>query len=270
MDLNDSRIANAIQTSSDWRAAVTDVVALFVSERRCFSSGEVASAIRLHRKDLRFEVPKMGAYIREQFYNQALPSYLEADGTTLSPVQVSRFTTGRFPTRTPAQTEVFVYGPEVSNCHNHEFEVYIPKPGETLEDAPVPAVTTTAATTGPGSLEHTNAVAAFSAQPAMKDIRASVWPDGRCSVPRTAFEAACHLGGAPIRQGEPVYVTVESGVKAVITLVDPQNGAARSYSVWKDQGRIAFTNPVTPFEPGKSYKVSVAAGEITVDLSNPL
>lgn len=279
MDLTDSRIASTIQNSPNWRAAVDDLLLLFARERRCYSSGELAAALRTHRPDFVFSVPSLGKYVREKFYAQELPEFIDsliapmqmARGVTdFSPVQVSRFTVGKYPDRTPAQTEVFVYGPDVESASAHEFEVFIPRPGESMQDAPPPAVDATSDTTGPGTPIHDAAVAIYGAQPAVKDIRATVWPDGRCCVPRSAFEAACHLGGTPIRQGEPVFVTVDPGNKATISLVDPGNGAAREYSLWNGQGRIAFTSPTAPLPPGTNYRVIVSAGEITVDLSNPL
>ena len=69
-----------------------------------------------------------------------------------------------------------------------------------------------------------------------------------------------------------VYVTVEPGVKAVVTLADPGNGAAKSYTMWKTGGRIAFGSPDTtqPFKADARYGLNVTATEITVDLANPL
>lgn len=273
MDLTNSQIASAIQTSSDWKGAADAVVALFAKNGRCYSSGEVAASLRLNRTDLVFSVPTLGKYLRDQFFAQALPEYADpTDPTvTLPPAQVPRFTVGKFPARTPANAEVFVYGPDAVACNLHEFEVFIPKPGETMADAPAPATTATNAASGPGTSAHAQAVAIYGAQPAVREIVATVWPDGRLCVPRTAFEAACLLGGTVMRAGEPVFVEVEPGVKATISLVDPGTGAAKSYSLWKDQGRIAFpsNDPNQPFQSQTNYTVEVEAGKITVDLTKP-
>jgi hypothetical protein len=69
-----------------------------------------------------------------------------------------------------------------------------------------------------------------------------------------------------------VFVTVEPGKQAVIALTDPNNGSAKSYSLWKDQGRVAFPSPdsAAPFTPGVYYAVTATAGLVTVDLTTPV
>ncbi len=208
LDLSDPSIAVALKNSADWRGAVGDLLALFASDNRPFSSGEIATALRTHRKDLVFSVPKVGEFIRDQFYNQALPLYVDQSGmagagTTIQPVQVSRFTVGKF--RTPANTEVFVYGPDTAACNGHEFEVYVAKPGETVADAPAPSTTATNVSTGPGTPAHDGAVAAFGANLAANPLTTKVRADDlRLYVPRDAFDALCRLGDKAVRAGDPV------------------------------------------------------------------
>jgi len=277
LDISDPKNAAAIAQSPDWQTAVTDLLALWAQDGRPYSSGEVASALRTHRKDLHFSVPTLGKYVRDAFYGQKLPEYPDFGVTglptnSIPPVQVGRFTVGKFPTRTPAGVEVFVYGADQNSAAGHEFEVFVPKPGETLSDAPPDAAPqSTAAVTGPGTPAQNAAIAIYGAKPAVTHNAVNVAADGRLYVGRPIFEACCHLGGTPIRAGDPVFVEVEPGVKAVVTLKDPGNGAAKEYSLWSGQGRIAVTcpDPTKPFIPHATYKVVVGAGVITVDLSAP-
>jgi len=241
----------------------------WVPAGRCFSSGEVASALRVHRPDLRFSVPGLGEFLRDLFYSQQMPNYPDAmadDGTgnmALAPCPVTmspRFTTGLYPDRTPAGIQVFVYGPEVGACDAHEFEVFIPNPqkGETMASAPLPALGTPQPTRG-----TTNGapVTIGGIRTPVGDVEATVAADGRLYIPRSAFEACVHLAGVPIRGGDPVFVKC-TATEVEVTLVD-QPGATR-YDLWAATGRIAFANPVVPFTPGDKFKLCIDADKIVV------
>lgn len=250
-----------IANSADWRQAAQDLIGHWVDNGECFSSGEVASALRVHRPDLRFSVPSLGEHIRDLFYSNALPGYPDADPTCgKSPVTMSpRFTVGLFPDRTPAGVQVFVYGPEVGACDAHEFEVFIPNPakGETMADAPAPAKTRPEPARG----SMKSPITIGGSKTPVGDVVATVWPDGRLCVPRAAFEAAVHLAGNPIKGGDPVFVQCDAQ-QATITLVDLP-GTTR-YDLWTTQGRIAFANPAKPFTPGDKHTMVVESGKITV------
>lgn len=265
----DSKNALPIASSPDWRSAVNDLVSAWINEGRCFSSGEVASALRLHRPDLAFSVPTLGEYIRDQFYNQALPEYPD-DGCFPSqptkPFSVPRFTTGLYPDRTPAGVQVFVYGPSATACDAHEFEVFIPKPKkdgtmETMADAPAPATPVPQPARGQGKTP----VFIGGAKTALDNTTVKVAADGRIYVPRAAFEAAVHLGGTPMRGGDPVYVT-QTATEVTVTLSPVPN--AKVYDLWRDRGKIAFGSQDVskPFNPGDTFTVEVAAGKITIPL----
>lgn len=262
--ISDPINAVCIAQSADWRQAVLDLLTYWVQQGRCFSSGEVASALRVHRADLRFSVPNLGEHVRDLFYSQQLPTYVENDpNCTLSTVPVSmvpRTTVGLYPDRTPAGIQVFVYGPSASACEAHEFEVFIPNPGngETMADAPVPATPSLVAPSKPGDV-----VFIGGAQKPVNDLKGSVAADGRLYIPRAAFEVAVHLGGNPLRGGDPVYVTIKA-TEATITLEAVPGASA--YDLWRDRGKIAFGNPSNPFTPGKSYNLKVEAGKITIAL----
>lgn len=259
--ISDPANAAPIANSPDWRTAVMDLLTAWIDDGRCFSSGEVASALRVHRTDLRFSVPSLGEHIRDLFYGNALPGYPDANPMCgRNPVTMSpRHTVGLFPDRTPAGVQVFVYGPEVGACDAHEFEVFIPNPaaGETMASAPTPAVGTPAPARGMAK----GPVTIGGNKTPAGDIEATVWPDGRLGIPRSAFEVAVHLAGTPIKGGDPVFVTC-TATEATVTLADVA-GSTR-YDLWTTGGRIAFGNPVKPFFPGDKFKLDITAGKIVV------
>lgn len=279
LDIDDTRNKDAIEHSQDWRGATVDLLTFWIDEGRCFSSGEVAAALRVHRPSLFFTVPDIGERIRDLFWSDSLMEYtLDDMGNTAAPVQVSRFTTGRFPDRTPANTEVFVYGPDSEACDAHEFEIFVPKWDkgnrcmETMADAPAPAVNMPSAQTATGTTHAQDCIVVFGTRIATQDIRASVWVDNRLAVPRRAFEALCHLTGTPIRAGDKVYVKVMSGDKVLLTLEDDGSGEFTGYSPVKDKGNVAFGSGDTsnPFPAGAVYQITVDTECISVDLSKNL
>lgn len=266
-NISDPANATPIAKSPDWRQAVLDLLTFWTSIGRCFSSGEVASALRVHRTDLRFSVPNLGEYLRDCFYGGQLPRYPDADdGTgTMQPVPVTmspRYTVGLYPDRTPAGTQVFVYGPEVGACDTHEFEVFIPNPaiGETMASAPTPATPVPQPVRG----QPRGPVTIGGNKTPIGNVEATVWPDLRLCVPRSAFEACVHLAGTPIKGGDPVFVTFTK-TDVTISLDDPGANSLR-YDLWTNQGRVAFTNPVAPFTSGTKYKLEIEAGKIIVRL----
>lgn len=266
--ISDPSNAAPIATSTDWRQAAIDLIAFWIQAGQCFSSGEVASALRVHRTDLRFSVPSLGEFIRDLYYGQQLPQYLD-DGTAFgqptTPFMSPRFTTGLFPDRTPAGIQVFVYGPSPAACDAHEFEVFIPNPqaGETMASAPAPSTPVPQPARGAAP---TGTVFIGGSKTAMSSITAKVAADGRVYIPRAAFETAVHLGGTPLRGGDPVYVT-QTADEATVTLADVPG--AKVYDLWRDRGKIAFgsLDPAKPFNPGDTYQLVVEAGKITVPLT---
>lgn len=265
--ISDPSNAVPIANSPDWRTAVVDLLTAWIAAGRCFSSGEVASALRVHRPDLRFSVPNLGEHIRDCFYGGTLPTYPPVDdGTGVKvdvPVTMSpRTTVGLYPDRTPAGVQVFVYGPEVGACDAHEFEVFIPNPaaGETMASAPTPAKGTPAPARGQSPK---GPITIGGSKTPVGDVVGTVWVDGRLSLPRSAFEVAVHLAGTPIRGGDPVFVTC-TATEAVVTLADVA-GSTR-YDLVTLKGTVAFRNPVVPFVPGTKYKLAISAGKIVIKL----
>jgi hypothetical protein len=278
MELNDSRILDIVRGATDWRDGAQKVIAFLTQEGQPYSSGEVAAALRIHRPDLRFALKAkgdgqtVGEWLREQFFTAQLPKYNDPanPGLFLDPVQVARFTTGRYPDRTPAGVEVFVYGQDPDTCNKHEFEVCIPKPGESATALPAPVSgSLPASATGPGSTVHDGVAKAAAALPGRGIAKARVWPDNRLCIPRESIDTAVQLGNVALRQGQPVYITVEPGVKATLVFEDPNNGNAKKYSLVEGAGRVAFpsTDSAQPFTAGVYYEATAEAGKVTVDLT---
>jgi len=256
----DSRNLDAVKNAVDWRDAANDLIAFWTAEGRCYTSGEIAAALRTHRPDLRFAVSSVGAHVRELFYNQALPSYVDASyGTpvTAYPFQELRVCSGLWPDRTPAGTEVYVYGPNQADVQAAEFEVYIPKPGETIADAPAPDPNADPTLDGPQ---------AFAATVKSRQYVARVWPDARLAVPRRALEAAAKLAGVPLQGGAPIFVK-QTAAEAVVSLADPNDPDFKAYTVTRSDARVAFHSVNGPFVPGSAYGVLIDAGKVVIDLS---
>lgn len=257
--------ASVLSGHTDWRTAADALLAFWISKGRPFSSGEVAACMREHRPDLRFSVPGVGDYLRDAFYSGTMPQYPDDIGGFVAPTQVARYTEGLYPDRTPAGQQVFVYAPDAQSGEDHEFEVYIPKPGETQADAPVQSVPqSTLAAQDPTGKTKT-AIAIFGAQIAVTDIRAVVHHDGRLIFNRTAFEACVALSGKPMRGGDPVWV-VQTDTDITVYTSDPGNPTARKFSLTADRGRVHVpsADPTKPFVPGASYSVNVGPGTMVV------
>ena len=260
--ISDPANAAPIANSPDWRTAVGDLLAYWIGTGHCFSSGEVASALRVHRPDFRFSVPNLGEHIRDLFHGCNLPEYPDdGTGTPTAPVMSPRYTAGLYPTRTPAGLQVFVYGPSAAACDAHEFEVFIPNPAlnETMASAPIPAPGVPQPVRG----TVTKAPTTIGGRAATGDVEGTVWVDGRLCIPRSAFEVAVHLAGTPIKGGDPVFVTT-SATEAIVTLAD-RPGSTR-YDLKTNGGIVAFRHTVTPFVHGTKYKLVITAGTVTVPL----
>lgn len=248
--------AGAISEANDWREAVTSLIEYWTALDRCYSSGEIASALRTHRMDLRFSVTSLGEYVRDLFYQGALPSYSD-NGLPLSPVQHSRYTEGTG--RTPAGVLVFVYGPDQSTCDLHDFEVDIPRPG-------TPNGTDLDGPQTPAPVRSTPAAPVSRPVPSNLPM-AYVGKDTRCCVPRKVVDAYLGAANVPLRYGDEVHVTLTGGVAQITA--DPQPGST-AYNIWKGTGRVAFYSPSgIPFNEGDKYAVDVTPNGITVDLNNP-
>jgi len=265
--INDPSNGAKLTGHADWRTAVNALLDYWTANLRCFSSGEVAATLREHRPDLRFSVLSVGEHIRDLFYAQTLPQY----PGPVDAVMVPRVTEGLFPNRTPAGIEVFVYGPEQQECLDHDFEVFIPHPGESQTDAPPVSQGQTAMANADKTGQTLTAVAILGAKVASLDIRAKVHTDLRLCVPRSAFELAVHLGGTPMSGGDPVWVK-QDGDNMVIVTTDPNDPSYESYSLVSSRGRVIFPSPdaTAPFAAGDAYSVSVKPGELRVDISQPV
>lgn len=277
-----------ISQATDWRTAVTDLVAWMVANDRCFSSGEIAAYLRTYRPDLAFRVSGIGDQIRDAYDNNTFPSYDDGQGGTLYPTRVPRTSAGiartldgrTVTTKTPVGQTVFVYAKDGADGFAHDFEVYIPDfddpQGTRAQDYTGPAPVQAPVISTPSQTPGAAPIVSAPPSPALgvlitgtltkDDLIAYVRPDRRLCVPRAAFEVFVNLTGQPLRggqNGDPVYVTVD-GSKVVIT----RNSSPTSveYHLWVNRGRIAVDKtPATT--PGEKFKIVVTATELTIDLS---
>jgi len=269
--ITDMNLTNVLDGFTDWRQTVDALIAYWASEGKCFSSGECAAALREHRPDLKFSVLSVGSYLRDLFYAQTMPGYDDGMGGTEQPVQVLRPCEGLYPDRTPAGTEVYVYGADYDACDEHEFEVYIPCPwkGESVATAPAPAQGQTAMAQADPTGKTPTAVQILGAKIATKDIRCSVQPDKRLTVPRNAFEYAVSLGGHPLRGGDSVWA-VQDGCIVTIYTENPGETDQREYRLTTDRGRVLIPSAEAPFTPGNVFSINVSAGMLAIDTGTPV
>jgi len=264
----DSQAAAAIANSATWEDAVRDLVGYLTQAELPFSSGEIVATLRTVRPEFRFSATNgVGRMVRDMFYAGDI-EYNDGFGN-FPASQVPRTTVGKYPQRTAAGLDVFVYAPDQVTGDSHEFEIYVPRPGET---GPVPAPAPVAATPAPApSAPASSAPAPF--QPGVQgvpsgiDLRATVHIDGRVCVTRAAFEELVHATKSTIPYGTPVFVRFD-GDLARIGLDANQGGKQHELT---RRGRILFNGPV-PFKQGCVFKVSVdaASAELVVDLSKNL
>lgn len=259
-------IANGVATAQTrnlpfWQAAVDDLIDLMVQNGECFSSGEIASHLRTFRPDLMFSVTNhVGEHLRDRFYANTMPLYQNPDGTHSPVEKVPRTTQGY--TRTPAGTEVFVYGPSYQEALDHPFEVDIPKPGTPLNPDPndqwgLPA-------RPQQSSQPKSHFTQIQPRKVRRDLSATVHNDGRCCVPRSAFEELLHATGKSLKGGDHVYVLISED-EAVISLDDFPG--SRTYNLQATRGRVMFPRPTKPFTPGQSFKITVDNNKLVVELS---
>jgi len=277
MTVTNKQISDAIEQgitdaqangNPEWMGATDAVITLLVENRECFSSGEIAAHLRTFRPDLVFSVTNsVGEHIRDRFYANTLPMYENPDGTHTPVEQVPRMTQGF--TRTPPGTQVFVYGPEFSECDQHEFEVDIPKPGTQVPAAPgdahgLPARPQQA----PQPVQH---FTKLTPRPSTRDLTATVHSDGRCCIARSAVEALLHDTGTGLKGGDSMYVLVDDSAQEARVALDREPGA-QGYQLAAARGRVLFPHPAHPFTPGDSYAVKIDGPNrrLIIDLSTTL
>lgn len=267
-------------TPGDWRANVDALLHLFADGGRCYSSGELARILRICNPDLRFSVPGIGGYIRDAWVQDELPEYDDGTGVGMSPLQIARTTIGIFPNRTPAGQPVFVYGSDQGACMAAEYEVYIPRGGESLEDirdgddnaaSPQALVNVPTQTPAPGSTAAPAAPGVvLVGNTSRTTFECKVTGDFRLYLNREVFDALAFQSGQAMRGGDPVYVRVD-GDNVIITITDDGNPANEAFTLGLTRGRIKVPNKTgSPFVPKTRYGVVVTSTEITVDLGNAL
>jgi len=226
-----------------WQDAVCSLIDGHVARGGCFSSGELARAIRLTRPDFRFAVTELGEFVKDLFHQGAI----EYAGQPA--VQVPRRTVGR--SRTPAGTEVFVYAPSPALGGAHDFEVEIPRPAFT-----------------PTDLERKRFAAA--AAQANAEMIATVHGDGRLCIPRRAFEQLSHATGVSIRGGDRIWIGVESDAPVRLRIYLEQRDGCSAHALQPDRGRVRFSAPdeLPRFMPGAQFGIAVDGDGLRIDLAS--
>ena len=215
-------LIDIVKAATDWRTCVTNLIETCVAENKCFSSGEFAALIRTHRPDLAFSVTGMGSFVRGAYFQGTMPAY---PCTGQRPEQHGCFTTGKG--RTPANQMVFVYGPNIVEVGNHDFEVDIPIPNV---DGHKTTTTAPAAPTSPKAPKQPKA-------PAIPGLlTANLWDDGRMAIPRVAIDAFLAANGQTTQPDTKVWVKVDTD-RVVVTLGQQTGG--RELGLWAGQGRLA-------------------------------
>ena len=246
-------LVDDISQERTWQDAVCTLIDHYSLSDACFSSGEIARALRLERPDFRFAVTEIGEFVKDLFHQGAV-EYRDRHGRVTAAVQVPRRTDGR--SRTPAGTEVFVYAPTPVLGQGHDFEVEIPRPAFS-----------------PTALERQRFAAA--AAQANAEMVASVHGDGRLCVPRRAFEELSHATGVSIRGGDQVWIGVERGSgsssgpgkDAVRIYLEDRDGCT-AHGLQPDRGRVRFMAPgsLAAFAPGARFAIEIVGDGLSIVL----
>lgn len=230
-----------------WQDAVCTLIDHDCRNDVCFSSGELARTLRLERPDFRFAVTEVGEFVKDLFHQGAI-EYRDPHGRATPAVQVPRRTAGR--SRTPINTEVFVYAPTPPLGLAHEFEVEIPRPNFT-----------------PTALERQRFAAAEAS--ANAEMVATVHGDGRLCIPRRAFEQLSHATGVAIRGGDTVGITVELGANgsSLRVYLDQRDGC-QAHALSPERGRVRLSAPaqLPGFTPGARFPIEIDGDALLIRL----
>lgn len=232
-----------------WQDAVCTVIDQFCANETCFSSGEIARILRISRPDFRFAVTELGEFVKDLFHQGAI-EYRDRHGRVTRAVQVPRRTAGR--SRTPANTEVFVYAPSPANGLAHAFEVEIHRPTFT-----------------PTDLERRRFAAA--AAQANAEMLATVHGDGRLCIPRRAFEQLSHATGVAIRGGDEVFISVHfdaHGTGETLRVYLRAQPDCKPHSLSPERGRVRFSAPseLPAFIPGSRFPITIEGDALSITL----
>ncbi|WP_146661712.1 hypothetical protein [Enhygromyxa salina] len=237
----------SLATERTWQDAVCTLIDHWCLTDTCFSSGQLARQLRLERPDFRYAVTELGEFVKDLFHQGAI-EYRDRHGRVTASVQVPRRTAGR--SRTPANTEVFVYAPTPMLGQAHDFEVEIPRPGFT-----------------PTALERQRFAAAVAQ--ANAEMLASVHGDGRLCIPRRAFEQLSHATGVSMRGGDKVFISVEVGPRPTLRVYLEARDGCMAHGLQPDRGRVRFTAPgeLASFTPGATYAIEIEGDGLAIVLA---
>jgi hypothetical protein len=233
----------SLAAERSWQDAVCTLVDHHTTHDQCFSSGELARELRLQRPDFRFAVTEVGEFVKDLFHGGAI-EWRDHHGRITRALQLPRRTAGA--SRTPANTEVFVYAPTPIQGLAHSFEVDIPRPAFQ-----------------PTALERQRFAAA--AAQADAEMVATVHGDGRLCVPRRAIEQLSHATGVAIRGGDSVWIG-DAQHELQIHL-EPRDGCTE-HALQPERGRVRFSSPDPrrPFAAGDRFPIVVSGSALVISL----
>jgi hypothetical protein len=244
-----------LSAKGNWRTAVTNVAKHLVANEEGLSSGEIARFLRMVDPNLRFAVGAVGEYLRDNYFGGNIGLYDDPDtGCGTIPCQVARQTEGLFPDRTPANLDVMVYHRTADLARDHDFEVFVPFPGQAHAD-----VANRDANPAPAQAPQPRTPSTVSVH--LPDV--AVKGDNRLYIPRKVVDAYCALGNV-IDGNTQVFVAFESGYAQVAF----EDNGGTEYNIWQGTGRIAFyPGDGVSWTPGDTFPVKVDNEGIHVKLS---
>jgi len=245
---NEDALKTAILKSATWEEGVDDFITCTTQLGQPYTSGHIATILRVYSPKLNFKVGWIGERCQDKFYNQ------EVDYSGQPAVQVPRVCAGLG--RTPSGTTVFVYGADDDDVDNFPFELDIPKHGAGLTAMPT---------------EHPiQAVPMAPKVPSKVDMKATVHADHRLCVPRIAFEALMHATGRRFKAGDKAWVRFEDGPdRAIVSLDQVPNSV--NYGIVKDRGRILFPKAGSgQFQHGDIFAITIDNDELVVGIDHAL
>lgn len=258
---------------------VQNLIAFWVEQGQCFTSGHVVSAIRSARPDMVFRQVTVGQMIRDSYLSDTMPRYDNGLGV-LNPVLMVPRRTVRTDTRTPVGTEVWVYGPIFMEAYAFEFEINIETAAPVSDGQGGMTSATNAllsATPGlppgaPGAspippVTPSGTVAeAKGLQAPMGPVRAVVHADGRLCIPRGAFEALAYHTGESVVGGTVMFLDQTPG-RVVLHRQQTDPNRQVEVRVTTDRLRAHITlDPGNVRDIGTAMDVLVMGDSLLVDL----
>lgn len=235
--------------ATSWRQAASDLVDFYTATGSAFTSGHIVKELRTHRPDFAFRQRTVGEFVQDLFWN----SKILYNGQPA--VQVPRTTTGQG--RTPAGIDVFVYAPDQAEADGFDFEVDIPRLGNSPQTVSTPSTQPTTNVAPPPA--------------ANEDFRCYVHTDKRLCIPRAAMDALSAKAQVTVTQDSEAFVSLDND-NAIVSF--SSHPGAVNYKLSSSRGRVLFPRPGHGvFEAGDVYQADLGTSPnvdgpvLVIDLS---